>query len=196
MTKKENCDTCQKKVNEVVDDFYVLKRYHGKEGSAVIWECQTCYQAKKQEYLDNYSSIYFWEHDGFLPNHRVIKDDDAFCYAGKSGKDGQILNQENCRHCQPWKKFSEKACTNCGKDLSNQEMTYSSKSSGEAEKWFCSLECMNKCPKSERNPKNNGEDKGMPTEMKFFLGILVVILAFIIGIALGKIWQKNKNNKK
>jgi hypothetical protein len=61
---------------------------------------------------------------------------------------------------------------------------------GKGKKHWCSLKCLN-----QHNIPKFSENKGISTEMKFF-GILVLISAFIVGVVLGKISQKTKNNKK
>ncbi|CFW92782.1 protein of unknown function [endosymbiont DhMRE of Dentiscutata heterogama] len=110
--RKGNCDTCQKKLKgtrfvEGDDNFYIIKRYHGKAniGGPVIWACQDCYSTKEQEYLQNCSGIYerFKEENGEI-DYRLIKAEWIDCYAGKKDQNGRILKQRDCSHCQPWKR--------------------------------------------------------------------------------------------
>lgn len=106
--RKESCDHCQKKLklkNGGSDDFYVMKRYHGQVGEMpVIWACSDCYPKHQKEYFENYAAIYH----NFLSENKdndfeLIKAEWADCYAGKKDKNGKVLKQENCSHCQPWK---------------------------------------------------------------------------------------------
>jgi hypothetical protein len=66
----------------------------------MIYTCSNCYKNKEQEYLQNYESIFFTPTgDGTLL--KSIKRSKANCYAGKKDRDGKILKQKNCPHCQP-----------------------------------------------------------------------------------------------
>jgi len=68
----------------------------------MIYACSACYKSKEQEYLENYESIFsFPTDDGRI--FKIIKRGKADCYAGKKDRNGKILQQQNCHHCQPWK---------------------------------------------------------------------------------------------
>ncbi|MEG7978486.1 MAG: hypothetical protein NY202_00775 [Mollicutes bacterium UO1] len=81
---------------------YIIRRYQG-QGSEIIYACSTCYKNSEQEYLQNYESIFF-----FPSNDRsileVVKRGKSDCYSGKKDRNGKVLKQKECRHCQPWKK--------------------------------------------------------------------------------------------
>ena len=108
MTRGQKCDNCQKKFNYDEDDFYVIKFYHGAK-DADLFSCSVCYQSKKEEYLENYSVISFMiPFNGIVYVGKEIKASHVDCYAGKKDQKGQILKQQDCRHCQPWEDFSRR----------------------------------------------------------------------------------------
>ena len=88
----------------------------------------------------------------------------------------------------------------CGKDITtSQELTYSSKGSGEKRKYYCSEECLKKSipsknnpPQQEPPPKPQNNNKGMSTETKIILGIGITILVFIAGVIGVKIYKRSR----
>lgn len=106
----KDCDICQKNENEMdngTEKWYVLRRYHGQK-SQILHACSNCYKSKKQEYLQNYEFIFTspikdLTHEGIPFNIENIKGGKIDCYANKKDPNGQILPQQNCSHCQPWK---------------------------------------------------------------------------------------------
>jgi len=82
------------------DTNYNVSFYHGKRpaSSESFIMCENCYQAKEQEYLNNYRRIFKeTEEEGLI----WIKENEKDCYAGKKDHNGKILKQQNCPHCQP-----------------------------------------------------------------------------------------------
>ncbi|MCE8168033.1 MAG: hypothetical protein I3275_05430 [Candidatus Moeniiplasma glomeromycotorum] len=104
--KNLGCDTCYKRLEggSNHDEFYIMKRYHGKIGGSVIWACLDCYPNKEKEYLQNYETIFkrFKDKTSDI-DYQAIKSNWVDCYAGKKDQSGKVLKQENCPHCQPWK---------------------------------------------------------------------------------------------
>lgn len=90
-------------------------------------------------------------------------------------------------------------CSVCGKDTSNQEETYKSRSSNEGEKNYCSLECMkkgkptkNNFPQQEPPPKSKNNNKGVSVEIKVILGVIILLLVSIVGLIGVKIYKKGR----
>jgi len=198
---KTSCSICHKKIDTDVDTNYNVSWYHGKSSNLLIMD-EVCYLAKEQEYLDNYEVI--WketEKEGanFIKN-REKKD----CYAGKKDQNGKILQQQNCPHCQPWKYNEDtpspvKNCLICGEKI-NQNQTQWTYTNNEIEKKvFCSSECLEKWIGQKNNPqqpnplpKPQNNNKGMSTETKIILGVVIIFLIFIIGLIGVRVYKRSR----
>ena len=95
---KEKCDNCQIKEIEVGAEGVYIGSYHGDRNNQKIHVCFPCYEAKEQEYLQNYDFIYSYK-KGLRTGY--IKTDDAPCYAGQKDGNGKVLEQKKCPRCSP-----------------------------------------------------------------------------------------------
>ena len=118
-----------------------------------------------------------------FPDHKLALQ--SFCRSLKI-KEKELGGEDNSPEVP-----NTKICAVCGKDISNQETTYSSKGSGEKRKNYCSEECLKKGiggkkdkpqEKNPPKPQNSNEKKGMSTGLKVFLGISAVVLVLILVI--------------
>src|SRR4051812_43021741 len=100
--EKELCDSCQKEKIEPGSEGVYLGDYQGNKTDR-IHVCENCYDNKEQEYLTDYDFIYSYSSKHRKRDTGYIKNENAPCYAGKQDRNGNILRQDNCSHCQPWK---------------------------------------------------------------------------------------------
>src|SRR3954470_23146374 len=104
MNHKEKCDNCQKKEIGVGSEGAYIGDYRGNKGDERLHVCYECYNNKEQEYLQNYAFIYTYDEDRYKKKGTgYLKNDNEPCYEDKKDQNGEILKQQNCPHCSPWK---------------------------------------------------------------------------------------------
>ncbi|WNE39949.1 MAG: hypothetical protein GBAus27B_000016 [Mycoplasmataceae bacterium] len=129
MNKKEICDVCQKKEIECGNEGVYLGGYQR------IHICYDCYDSKEQWYLNNYDFIYSYsakQYEG--KNTGYVKTDNAPCYAGKKDSGGEVLKQQDCSHCSPWKFKDE----NINSDINDKNKSEQNISNNRNSQYFSS----------------------------------------------------------
>jgi hypothetical protein len=152
-------------------------------------------------YLDNYERI--WketEKEGL----EWIKHPDRDCYAGKKDQNNKLLKQSECLHCQPWKYNEDtpppvKNCLICGEKINQNQAQWTYTNNEIEKKVFCSSECLEKWIGQKNNPqqqnpppKSQNNNKGMSTETKIILGVVIITFVLIIGLIGVQVYKRSR----